>query len=138
MREIKFRAWDIDRKKMISLREFFESDLSALAYASSDGIITGKGHVEFMQYTELKDKNGKEIYEGDIVRLSDMDNARKVVVVFNHHQAAFMFREISYYKDTEDFMHASYSSELHPDRVSREVIGNIYENPELLRGEDNE
>ena len=54
------------------------------------------------------------------------------IVVYNHYQAAFMLRWAEYKDATEDFMHADYFYQLHTDRVSKEVIGNIWENGGLL------
>jgi uncharacterized phage protein (TIGR01671 family) len=75
------------------------------------------------QYTGLKDKNGKEIYEGDIIS-TDLDRPFNIVVFRN---GAFVFQCHDNGKDYYDYMF-SYG----------EVIGNIYENPELLKGDENE
>ena len=88
MREIKFRAWDKARKKMIY--KFIIAPTSP-----------GWGGFIFMQYTGLRDKNGKEIYEGDVVKHSC--GAYGVITWINH-------------TPTES-----------------EIIGNIYENPELIK-----
>ncbi len=66
MREIKFRAWDKDSKKMFKIARFDFSDYTIYSHLfACDGYL-GES-CEIMQYTGLKDKNGKEIYEGDVV-----------------------------------------------------------------------
>lgn len=105
MREIKFRAWHKNAQ------EFTELDFDVFDYCfgwivQHDGSINPNDFV-FMQYTGLKDKNGKEIYEGDV-----LDN--KEAVFF---RAGCFMTSIA----------ALALSNNH-----REVIGNIYENPELL------
>ena len=144
MREIKFRAWDKKTKQMIFTGFHLMGEV--MAFNQIEGYIFKHmegassslerwNDIETMQYTGLKDKNGKQIYEGDIVRLCEEGNFDISVVVFYPHQASFMFRWASCWKDEDDFMHADYPSQLHPDRVSREVIGNIWENPELLEND---
>jgi uncharacterized phage protein (TIGR01671 family) len=74
-----------------------------------------------MQYTELKDKNGKEIYDGDIVRVG---GKWRLAVVYTRAFCAFELQNT----DREECM------DLRHEHMKRyEVIGNIYENPELLK-----
>ena len=110
MREIKFRAWNSLDNTMIEWEtiKFFSELLS--------GLITGKiKHHYLMQYTGRKNKNGFEIYEGDILRL---DADVFAVVEYSEQDAAFMF--------SNGDMIADY----HINEM--EIVGNIYENPELL------
>lgn len=116
-REIKFRAWDAENEVMhntVNLNEgvAFLTGYQWLNKESRHGKLT------LMQYTGLKDKNGQEIYEGDIVQHSfdtgAKDAPRKVEFLNCCYQYA------AYY----------YSFEHGASEV--EVIGNIHENPELL------
>lgn len=115
-REIKFRAWDTLNKE-ITYFPMFERPTACY----------GK-NCEIMQFTGLHDKNGKEIYEGDII-------GREVAVSFKDEK----IKEVAevYFKDGE-FV-AQELSQNHPTslrfyftvRTPFEIIGNIYENPEL-------
>lgn len=109
MREIKFRAWDYRKKQMLD----FDLDDAHKVIPYTDSPI--------MQYTGLKDKNGKEIYEGDILHLEFY-----LDWIVKWHEAGF---HIHILNNPETY----YS--LVPS--NREVIGNIYENPELLKGKEN-
>ena len=116
MKEIKFRVWDNDLEIMSY------SDAEIFITFSDDGICIGYeiddeiDDYELMQYIGLKDKNGKEIYEGDIVKLFEYKVIDNIVLP----------EEIVTINDIRKGCDA-----LRPSQYM-EVIGNIYENPELL------
>lgn len=133
MREIKFRAWykagNRNKGKMI-----YEGNLNFVTYDQRTEMfrmayING---YELMQYTGLKDKNGKEIYEGDIVNLA-MWNGEAYnwdTGVIKWHGPSSAFKWFYLLEDASDGSNYWLSQ---ADRKGREVIGNIYENPELLK-----
>ena len=124
MREIKFRAWLKEDKKMANIETMDFTDKS-IQYLKRSEIINayilrreGFDDVELMQYTGLKDKNGKEIYEGDIYHVGDK-NIRYLVVWFDSGFEGKQLRSTSY-------------AGLKSWAKDIEILGNIYENPELL------
>ena len=148
MRDIKFRAYIKDTNKRVPSEINKIVEVKSLHLGSRKAIIgyskssSNYGNysisfddIELMQYTGLHDKNGKEIYEGDIVLLDcyyyeepafdgefkviyDDINGMWLLVDLENKDRGFAFGEIrSYYK------------------AEIEVIGNIYDNPELLGGE---
>jgi uncharacterized phage protein (TIGR01671 family) len=123
-REIKFRAWAYASRKMF--------------YPDDDGIIIAKGCVSalpnttLMQFTGLKDKNGKKIYEGDIIRSKPLmfDTGKCIIaqVKWDERRAMWMVEEIDpNYKEVE-YLHEV----LNPAHES-EIIGNIYETTEKAK-----
>jgi len=125
-REIKFRAWHGDHMKMELPEKQLSQDIDYWdgVKGSVLGIINsylkqGSDRI-FMQYTGLKDKNGKEIYEGDLIRLCNNKNGVFEVIFVNSYQGGWNLKEKTAI-DTVS-LGARHPSEL-------EVIGNIYENP---------
>ena len=123
MREIKFRAWDMIGRVMYKPA----AEAEALALRSIELMNDDKGyHLIWLQYTGLKDKNDVEIYDGDVIRISGVyasDKFAPFVVEYQDHMASFYPRSINGYEPDESWW----------QDWTIEVIGNIYENPELLR-----
>ena len=133
MREYKFRVWDTENKEMLKVQEL---DFEDTFYGGRLSIRTDQYNDYFdiedmilMQYTGLKDKNGKEIYEGDIIFDSFYERKAKVVFL----EGAFWLDYIDDFKEYET-IHKRYQLLANYDNKSvLEVIGNIYDNPELLK-----
>lgn len=112
MREIKFRAWDRSEECMCTdVQNGIWEDPDDWLYF---GDILGLERFKVMQYTGLKDKNGVEIYEGDILKCSSLiikdDRWVEIVEVIEDIRNAYYFGNYD----------------------ELEVIGNTYETPELL------
>lgn len=124
-REIKFRAWDKKHKEMILDIAIFP-EYNWLVMSDNDALAereqAKKGQIILMQYTGLNDKNGKEIYEGDIVSVDYKEE--KAVVEYEH--GGFIVRSWIYPGGVGYLQQFSEPNSL-------EVIGNIYSNPDLLK-----
>jgi len=124
MRELKFRAWDKENKEW-----YGESDPRILTFVGfaifgectliCTPPIEKLQHLEITQYTGLKDKNGVEIYEGDIVK-TNWQNRNGVIAFI---LGSFCLKE---------FIETTSLQNLARNKWEFEVIGNIYQNPELL------
>jgi uncharacterized phage protein (TIGR01671 family) len=143
-REIKFRAWDKDSKLML-YKEFYDHNWYTTPKNDEDGCHTYSSmqysdqyHKELMQFTGLKDKNGKEIYEGDIVRgfekeagFPPYDSTLPRAIEFR--DGCWCFNANRY--DEGDWIRFGFWTHSNKGKTTLkqlEVIGNIYENPKLL------
>ena len=128
MREIKFRAWDTDKERMIQGRDGMIAHKSVIHCINNKPNPNKRGtwmselgymcNGILMQYTGLKDKNGKEIYEGDIVEVKHRNHV--VEIRFE----GGCFRGLDYNEKTKVLL------EIFNEEC--EIIRNIYEKPELL------
>ena len=136
MREIKFRAWDKEEQEMLDWDKFFNLDIAQVFESK------GSWGIYPMQYTGQKDKNGVEIYDGDI---DQAENGDKNVIVFLLKAGTYCVMPMDIYLNN-DYQNEAFSQEfmygfgydlffdnLTPGKYLN-IIGNIYENPELLEG----
>ena len=137
-KKLKFRAWDEDRKRMgYSEHKIIDYDFSfngennelICDRCEPDCDFVNAQHYTYhrldniMQYVRFNDKNNKEIYEGDIVALNSLPG---FVVEYDEENARFIFN--GEYKDPE---YGKCGFNLYSQKEI-EILGNIYENPELL------
>ena len=129
-RIIKFRAWDKEKKKWVDLEHLFLNPCTGNVMIDTDNSCLDPDccggpypnyqdtdRYETTQFTGLLDKNGKEIYEGDIVRYKDV---RPLAVEWDEKFAQFVTRP----SRTIQYFIAG----------DVEIIGNVYEHPELIEG----
>lgn len=124
MREIKFRFWS----KILGLFVSPEAGIWQGAFTDE--------HMVVMQYTGLKDKNGKEIYDSDVVKLfyvglggvkEESDGILREVVWDDY---AWKLKDVALIRNLDSL--SNYASNISAYKLSGEIVGNIYENPELL------
>lgn len=129
-REIKFRAFDKQKNRMFDVyglgKDWVTED-------TLDGVDEGnncfygeefKSRIKIMQFIGLKDKNGVDIYEGDI--LFHENHNRKTIMKWINRYACFAGETI------DEIVEQEYNFYQKIDELKLEIIGNIYQNPELL------
>jgi uncharacterized phage protein (TIGR01671 family) len=123
MRPIKFRAWNKKHNIMVSWEQMKVDNTVTICFGSVDSIR------ELMQFTGLKDKNGKEIYEGDII--GDNENNEVVgEIVFYENSWRIQYDNLNVIGNLVDYVNLADEPDYFED-VDVEVIGNIYENSNL-------
>ena len=122
-REIKFRVWDVENKEMLNVQEL---DFEPTFYGGRIAIRPDQYNDYFdtedmilMQYTGVNDRCGKEIYENDIVYVAGEDE--NATIEWNEETARFVIHFDGWIADFDNY----YGKEL-------EIMGDIYNNPELL------
>jgi YopX protein len=133
MREIRFRAWDKTKKRMAEVTSLHPkcSDMNEMVVVrdeTGESVDTLFDNYVVMQYTGLKDKNGKEIFGGDILKGSQYFglgvvkphtlNPARIVVVFEDQPRNYLFDDL-----------------VSDDAPQWDITGNIYETPNLLTNE---
>lgn len=119
MEEIKFRAWDKENKTMMITTDLvidFNGNVCTFDWDGNKGL---EKNIILMQYTGLLDKQGKKIYEGDIVKSDWYEDIQRITgakIIFSAGRFTCLGLKFDLYEMPE-----------------LEVIGNIYENPELIK-----
>ncbi len=119
-RIIKFRAWDPELKYFIP-DVYVSSGLYLNHFLNNSQL---ENRLILMEFTGLKDRNGKEIYEGDICKQTNPTNTRDLNKILL----------IEWVHDVEENTDAGFSIS---NGNAYKIIGNIYENPELLKNDNN-
>lgn len=129
-RVIKFRSWDDENKKMyhFNFEDIYQEGEMTSVHACASWSLFDMPH---MQFTGLTDKNSQPIFEGDIVKFGDnkIHENTHGKVIFANFRAQFVYEFI-------DGKYKGKCTDMHDNWRSYEVIGNIFQNPELLEKEN--
>lgn len=128
-RQIKFRAWDKESKEMLTVRNIDwgglgENRTVAHIHVEEYSGEIPVGSIELMQWTGLKDVNGTEIYEGDVVEKILIENGKHITVC-------------SFEPFVVKWLTCGFNLNFMKKHTCR-VLGNFHEHPELLEGRNNE
>lgn len=129
----KFRAWDSVKKEMFK-DTFAITESGQVVVVEQESVASPPDyvfveHLVIMQSTGLKDKNGKEVFEGDILAIETDEGILNVNIFWDSEHALFMFESKKY--NEKDLLAELVEDNTYPF----EIAGNIWENPELLEVE---
>lgn len=122
----KFRAWDKWRDRMSVVDRIYIDTKGVRLYDDFGEYWRDFSYVKLMQSTGLHDKNGKEIFEGDILAIETDEGILNLNIFWDSKHALFMFESKKY--NEKDLLAELVEDNTYPF----EIVGNIYENPELL------
>lgn len=140
-REIKFRAWRTIPKTMEEWSEIWARGDFALIFGNCRTESKCNTLFKLMQYTGLKDKNGKEIYEGDIVKCVDINSGTEFLAVVefgNPNHEYYWGWQLRRIKGDQPNLDILLWIDMEETGASCAVIGNIFENSELLNPAESE
>ena len=122
----RYRAWDVEFKEMVRVDALvLEEEVIKVTYKNGNVAKEDMKCYELMQSTGLTDKNGKEIFEGDVVKMAkNVYSEPTYYEVVRHRGGAYRLES------------KQYGCELWLRHTDCEIAGNIYENPELLEEQD--
>lgn len=127
----RYRAWDNWRERMSVVDRIYIDTKGVRLYDDFGEYWRDFNDVKLMQSTGLKDKNGKEIFEGDILKVANNDSSWFEVVKYDHDKAMFISKEVNLkYEVPETPLYDLFS----PYLFKVEVIGNIWEDGDLIDG----
>ncbi|WP_185434383.1 YopX family protein [Listeria booriae] len=147
MRPIKFRAWDEAEKRWLNIDEFFifyDGTIFLVTWLDDsvydDAVTLGRAgeNIKLVQYTGLKDKNGKKVFEGDILRVTEMSEGYKSAELeVKEFKAPVVFDDYGWILyDKEDTGYPLVILDRTFDSIGTdteiEILGNLYDSPELL------
>ena len=138
MREHKYRAWDSKNEVMYPEAYITDEGFLCIREGRKSYFDRDEGRAELMQYTGLNDKNGKEIYEGDVVLILYTDwpsNSSPNVSLEDYKKSISNIGKVVFESCafSIQFNKDGYCNSIHAGTHGQiEVIGNIYENKELL------
>jgi uncharacterized phage protein (TIGR01671 family) len=143
-REIKFRVWDVENKTMIPWSTAWHAPCK-IPKGSFEGqiddvylpilivaLLSTETKLIVQQYTGLKDSKGKEIYEGDMIKLPDsrfLGNKECIWTPYGH----VWYSDIGGWSVSYNHMYSENSDQLSYINETIEVVGNIFENPDLIK-----
>ena len=132
----KYRVWHHELGRLMSVKYMFFQDSEIEEFELNDALMNDyitayPDEIGLMQSTGLKDKNGKEIFDGDVLEIEDEGEVLgDAKLTWDNEQAVFMIEAIS----VDDI--APFHEIISDETYSYRVVGNVYENPELLEDKE--